>query len=94
MTTAIYIILVTMSMISLILYGVDKLSSERGGSRIPEIVLIVFSAFGGVGGMILGMVCFNHKSNMSHKWHFLCTRLASFLVQLAIVLMSNGIINV
>lgn len=94
MREAVEIVFGIMSMISLILYGVDKLNAENGGSRIPEVILIIVSAFGGVCGTILGMVFFNHKSNMSHKWHFLCTLLASFLVQLTILLMALDIIKV
>jgi uncharacterized membrane protein YsdA (DUF1294 family) len=92
MLGTICIVFGVMSTISLVLFGIDKLKAGRGGSRIPEIVLIVFSAFGGLVGMFLGMVCFNHKSNMSHKWYFACTLIVSFLVQVILVLMASGLI--
>ena len=73
-----------MSLVSLTLYSIDKINSILQKNRIPEIILIIVSAFGGILGTILGMVFLNHKSNMSHKWYFLCTILTSFLVQLFI----------
>lgn len=79
-----------MSLVSLTLYSIDKINSILQKNRIPEIILIIVSAFGGILGTILGMVFLNHKSNMSHKWYFLCTILTSFLVQLFILIYATG----
>ena len=79
-----------MSLVSLTLYSIDKINSILRKNRIPEIILIIVSAFGGILGTILGMVFLNHKSNMSHKWYFLCTILTSFLVQLFILIYATG----
>jgi hypothetical protein len=36
------------------------------------------------------MIFFNHKSNMSHKWHFFITIVLSFLIQVALALVCAG----
>ena len=85
MLTAYVITLLTVSLFSVIVYGVDKIRALEGHIRIPETVLIAISSMGGVLGMILGMIFFNHKSNMSHKWYFFTTIILSFLIQLALL---------
>ena len=92
MLTAYIITILTISLASVIVYGVDKIRSLEGRSRIPENVLIALSAMGGVVGTILEMIFFNHKSNMSHKWHFFTTIIISFLIQLALVFVCAGAI--
>ena len=92
MLTAYVITILTVSLISAIVYGVDKIRSLQGNSRIPENVLIALSAMGGVLGTVSGMIFFNHKSNMSHKWHFFTTIILSFLIQLALVFVCAGVI--
>lgn len=55
------VLLVILNIISLILFGVDKLKSMRGGWRIPELRLLLvalFAPFGAYAGMLL----FNHKT--------------------------------
>ncbi|MBO5313069.1 MAG: DUF1294 domain-containing protein [Clostridia bacterium] len=79
--------LLVMSLASVIVYAVDKLNSMRDGERVPEIVLIALTTLGGSVGTILGMIFFNHKSNMSHKWHFFFTILFSFIIQLTLFIM-------
>ena len=92
MLTAYIITILTVSLVSVLVYGVDKINSLTGGVRIPENVLITLSAMGGVLGTILGMIFFNHKSNMSYKWHFFTTIIISFLVQLALVFVCARVI--
>ena len=94
MITAYVITILTVSLISVIVYGVDKLRASGNSSRprIPENVLIALTAMGGVPGTIIGMICFNHKSNMSRKWYFFITTIFSFLVQVALVFVCLGVI--
>ena len=91
MLAAYTITVLSISLVSVIVYGVDKLRSLEGRSRIPENVLIALSSMGGVLGTILGMIFFNHKSNMSHKWHFFTTIVISVLIQLALVFVCAGV---
>ena len=90
MLTAYMITVLAVSLVSVVVYGVDKLRSLESRSRVPENVLIALSSMGGVLGTILGMIFFNHKSNMSHKWHFFTTIIISFLIQLALVVICAG----
>ena len=92
MLAACVITILTVSLVSVVLYGVDKIRSLQSKSRIPENVLIAVSSMGGVLGTILGMIFFNHKSNMSHKWHFFTTIVISLLVQLTLVFVCAGVI--
>ena len=81
-----FFVILVMSLVSVICYGVDKINSLQDGRvRIPETVLLTLSALGGNLGTILGMIFFNHKSNMSHKWYFFVTIVISFLIQFALL---------
>ena len=54
------IILITINVVSLAVFGVDKLKSKRGSWRIPEARLLLvafFAPFGALAGMLL----FRHK---------------------------------
>jgi uncharacterized membrane protein YsdA (DUF1294 family) len=43
--------------------GLDKFMAMRGGRRIPEARLLVFSAFGMAPGLLFGMLFFKHKTS-------------------------------
>ena len=55
------ILLVTVNIISLVVFGVDKLKSKRGGWRIPESRLLLIGFFGPFGAWA-GMLLFRHKT--------------------------------
>ena len=60
-------IMIIMSVITFILFGVDKKKAIRHEWRIPEATLLTFSLLsGGIGG-IFGMQVFHHKTQ---KWKF------------------------
>lgn len=50
-----------MSIITFILFGIDKQKAKKGKWRIRESVLLGFSAIGGSFGAFLGMWIFAHK---------------------------------
>ena len=50
-----------MSILSLLLFGWDKLMAKAGRSRIPEAALLGAAFFGGGTGALLGMLLFRHK---------------------------------
>jgi uncharacterized membrane protein YsdA (DUF1294 family) len=51
-----------MTIVTFILYGVDKGKAKKGRWRIPEKTLLLFAAcFGGLGAC-LGMKIFRHKT--------------------------------
>ena len=64
--TVIFFILCMPSLITFILFGMDKRKAEKQRWRIPEATLLLFSLFGGAGGL-LGMMFFHHKTR---KWKF------------------------
>lgn len=69
MLQAYIITIAVMSVITMVIYGKDKLAATQGWSRTPEIVLITLSAIGGAVGGLLGSVIFHHKSNFFRKWY-------------------------
>ena len=93
MLTAYIITLLSVSLITTLVYAVDKINAicangpegRRCVFRVPEIVLITIPAMGGVLGAILSTIFFNHKSNMSRKWFFFLTILFSAIVQLILL---------
>ena len=53
---------VIMTVVTFVLYGVDKAKAKKGKWRIPEKTLLLFAAcFGGLGAF-LGMKIFRHKT--------------------------------
>ena len=51
-----------MTIVTFVLYGVDKSKAKKGQWRIPEKTLLLFAAcFGGLGAF-LGMKIFRHKT--------------------------------
>lgn len=49
------------SLVTLVVFGADKLCAIRQRSRIPEAVLLGLSVLGGSLGGLLGMLLFRHK---------------------------------
>ena len=84
--------LLVMTVATLIVYGVDKCYALQERGRIPEVVLMVLTALGGVFGTLLGMLFFHHKTNMARKWYFLGTIVVSIVSQIALLLLGCGAI--
>lgn len=74
---ALLILNLFVSLLALLLYGVDKGRAVRHRWRIPESVLISSAFFGGAAGALAGMLLFHHKTK---KWKF------RILVPLALLL--------
>ena len=51
----------SISILTLLLFGWDKLMAKTGHSRIPEMGLLAATFFGGGAGALLGMLLFRHK---------------------------------
>ena len=74
-----------MGVVTFILFGIDKLLSKKEENhRIPEIVLLGFSSFGGGLGGILGRILLHHKTNFKTKFQFAIGIWAAFLLQTAL----------
>lgn len=50
------------NLLTLAIYGADKLTARRGWSRVPEATLLVFGFVGGWVGAIIGQQVFRHKT--------------------------------
>ena len=64
---AILLLLVAVNLVSLTLYGLDKLKAKKGLWRIRESTLLLIAALGGSVGALLGMEVFRHKTK---HWQF------------------------
>ena len=54
--------LLTINIITFIIYGIDKYKSIKHKYRISENTLILLAILGGPLGAILGMIIFHHKT--------------------------------
>lgn len=54
--------LLFVNLLTLVIYGVDKLAAIKAWSRVPEITLLVFGLVGGWLGALCGQQLFRHKT--------------------------------
>ena len=64
--TALLVICLLMSLITLCLMAADKTYAKRRARRIPEKILFLFAALFGAPGGTLGMHLFRHKTKHLH----------------------------
>ncbi len=57
---AIYLVII--NILSLLMFGYDKLKAKRNGWRIPESRFLVLGLLGGAVGIYIGMRLFRHKT--------------------------------
>ncbi|MEG2042445.1 MAG: DUF1294 domain-containing protein [Hafnia sp.] len=50
------------NILTLVIYGVDKMAARKAWRRVPEATLLAFGAVGGWGGAIVGQQLFRHKT--------------------------------
>ncbi|MCK7226474.1 DUF1294 domain-containing protein [Enterobacter asburiae] len=50
------------NVLTMIMYGADKMAARKGMRRVPEATLLVFGATGGWPGAIVGQQLFRHKT--------------------------------
>ncbi len=75
------IYLLVCSLITFILYAVDKSRAKRGEWRISEATLLSFSLLGGGVGGYLAMHAVRHKTK---KWYFHAINLLGIVWQIAL----------
>ena len=63
----IFVYLLSVNLLALFLFGLDKRRAQRGAWRIPERTLFLSAALGGSLGAIAGMRLFRHKTK---HWYF------------------------
>lgn len=74
--------LLSISMITFLIYGYDKRQAIKAGMRVPEIVLHLMALMGGSPGALLGQLTFRHKIK---KMKFNIVFLAIVVVQVIII---------
>lgn len=75
------IFVIVMSLITFILYAVDKAKSKKNAWRIKEATLLLCSFFLGALGGYLGMLVFHHKTK---HWYFQVVNIFSLAIHIAI----------
>jgi uncharacterized membrane protein YsdA (DUF1294 family) len=61
--------LAALTLVTLIMYGLDKALAILKGPRVPEVILHILALLGGFLGAWLGMALFRHKTNRHrHPW--------------------------
>ena len=85
--------IVIASYITTILYAYDKILADKHEARLSELYALITTALGGALGAIIGMILFNHKSNMSKKWYYCITLIFSSISQTLILLVLLDIIK-
>ena len=84
---AIWLLLV--NVLTLAIYGVDKMAARRAWRRVPESTLLVFGLVGGWAGAIAGQQLFRHKTQKQpfRTW-FIISAIASLAGMAAIYVFS------
>ncbi len=82
MIKIILIVILAVSLINFIVYGVDKLKAKSGAFRVPEKVLLSLSFLGGALGGILAMNLFRHKTK---HWYFWVVNVLSLIIHIAVL---------
>ena len=79
-----YLWLFAVGIVAIAMFRFDKWQAQRGGQRVPEIVLHMLTVLGGFWGSAIGMLGFRqrHKTNDPRFWVVL---LASLVLHLLII---------
>lgn len=72
------------SILTFIMFGIDKRRSQRKKWRIPEKQLLLVAILGGSAGGLCGMYWFNHKTR-----HAKFTLGIPFILLIQIIILSN-----
>ena len=75
------IFIFVMSLITFILYWVDKTKAKKGAWRVKEVTLLLFSFFGGALGGYIGMLSLRHKTK---HWYFTLVNIVSLSIHLVL----------
>lgn len=73
-----------MSIVTALLYAIDKYKAVRGDRRIPEATLLMFSLFGGGIGGFIAMMMTRHKTRGEH-WYFRVVNLLGVIIAATLI---------
>ena len=73
------------NLLTLMLYGVDKMAARKDWRRVPESMLLVFGVVGGWAGAMVGQQLFRHKTQKQpFKTYFIVSVILSLSAMAAI----------
>ncbi|MCU6678274.1 DUF1294 domain-containing protein [Leclercia tamurae] len=72
------------SVLTMLIYGADKLAARKAWRRVPESTLLLFGVVGGWPGAILGQQLFRHKTQKQpFRTYFMITVVVNVVLLLA-----------
>lgn len=74
--------LLLLSLLGIVLMGIDKWKAKRGLWRVPEKTIFLVALLGGAAGAFLGMHAFHHKTK---HWYFKYGLPAILMLQAALL---------
>lgn len=77
--------LLAFSIVTFVMYAIDKAQAKREGGRIPNVVLHLMSLAGGYVGALFGRIVFKHKSNVRNNPLFLVSLILGFAISVAFI---------
>ena len=76
--------LLLINVLTMVMYGADKMAARKGMRRVPEATLLVFGVTGGWPGAIVGQQLFRHKTQKQpFKTYFFISVIVSITVMAA-----------
>ena len=76
------------NLLTLIIYGADKMAARKAWRRVPEATLLVFGVVGGWPGAILGQQLFRHKTQKQpFKTRFVFSVIVSIAMMVGIYML-------
>lgn len=76
---------VLINVLTMAVYGADKMAARKGMRRVPEATLLAFGVTGGWPGAILGQQLFRHKTQKQpFKTYFMLSVILSIVAMAAI----------
>ena len=79
--------ILSFSIVTFGLFGIDKSLSKTERTRIPESVLHLFTLLGGFPGQILGRIVFHHKTNFKRHPSFTIVLVISIVIQIGLIIL-------
>ncbi|MGB3714419.1 MAG: DUF1294 domain-containing protein [Candidatus Promineifilaceae bacterium] len=79
--------ILSVSVVTFGLFGVDKALSKTDRARVPESVLHFFTLIGGFPGQILGRIVFRHKTSFKRHPSFTIVLVISIVIQIAVIIL-------
>ncbi|MHA0988866.1 DUF1294 domain-containing protein [Enterobacter ludwigii] len=77
--------LLLINVLTLAMYGADKMAARRAMRRVPEATLLVFGLIGGWLGAIIGQQLFRHKTQKQpFKTYFIVSVIVSISAMVAV----------